>query len=154
MMMSRLFHARIRWQSWLYLMLILFVAVYAAWNQHPLWMTVSFIGLVLVIERIVHTSYRITDTHLIVHTTRFRADTVIPIADIARIDRVRGLRVLGRDFNSALLIVYQSCQGVGQPMRELALMPQNETDFVDYLTKKRQRLERSASEEGDDEDED
>lgn len=152
--MSRLFHARIRWQSWLYLVLILFVAVYAGWHRMPVVMTLAFLGLILVIERIVHTSYRITDTRLVVHTTRFRPDTVVPLASVVRIDRVRGLRLFGRDLNPALLVVYRVETDTEGKTRELAVVPQNETDFVDFFTRKRQRLERPEMDGEEDDDED
>ena len=121
--MTRQFHAKIQVHSWLLLAAMLFVAVYAGWTRNGLILALALLMLVLLIERMIRTTYTVSDTELTIHTSRFARDRVIPLSSILRVERISSIRLFGRSFSSFLLITYGDNQ-------EVAVIPTNEADFI------------------------
>ena len=83
------------------------------------------------IDRMIHTTYTISDTHLIIHTGKFSKDQLIPLENLIRLEKISGIRLFGKSFNSFLLLTYQE-EGIEKSQ---AVIPQNEDDFVKCLQK-------------------
>ncbi len=129
-MSHRLFHARIQVQHWLLLAIVLGVALYSFWYKNGILVAITFLFLVVLIERMIHTTYTLTDEVLRLHTSRFVKDKTIPLGEIERVERISRLRLFGHDFQSFLLITY----GGG---KQVAVTPQNEQDFLSAVERKR-----------------
>ena len=129
--MQRLFHAKIQFQSWVLLIAVLFVFAYSAWHKQPIILLLSLILLIVMIDRMIHTTYTISDTHLIIHTGKFSKDQLIPLENLIRLEKISGIRLFGKSFNSFLLLTYQE-EGIEKSQ---AVIPQNEDDFVKCLQK-------------------
>lgn len=108
---------------------MLFVVVYAGWTRNGLILAIGLLVTALLIDRMIHTTYTVSETELIIHTSRLAKDRVIPLASIHRVERIMGTRIFGRSLSSFLLITY----GDGQ---EIAVIPQNEDDFIKKLRQK------------------
>lgn len=132
--MNRQFHAKIQIQSWILLAAFLFLTVYAAWVRHPIFMAMGFLLMVILVERMIHTLYIVTDTSLRIHTSRFVADREVPLADIRRIDEVSTMRLFGKSLHRFLMVVYADAEG---QERQVAVMPARPAEFVDYIQKRR-----------------
>ena len=133
--MSRLFHAKIQFQSWFLLLAILFVFVYSAWHRQPIFMLITLALLILMIDRMIHTTYTITPTDIIIHTGKFSKDKAIPLQNLLRVEKISGLRLFGHSFNSFLLLTYQE----NGSEKSQAVIPQNFDDFVKCLQKRKQK---------------
>ena len=88
--MQRLFHAKIQFQSWVLLIAVLFVFAYSAWHKQPIILLLSLILLIVMIDRMIHTTYTISDTHLIIHTGKFSKDQLIPLENLIRLEKISG----------------------------------------------------------------
>ena len=132
--MNRQFHAKIQLQSWLLLAAFLFLTGYAAWVKHPVFLCIGLLLMVVLIERMIHTTYTVSSDTLTLHTSRYVRDVVVPLSSIQRIDQVQTLRLFGKALSSYLLVGYADEQG---ETRQVSLMPKNPDDFVDYIQKKR-----------------
>ncbi len=132
--MNRLFHAKIRMQSWLLLLVVLFVTLYAGWHRQGPVLLLGFLLLVLLVERMIHTSYMVTDRVLEIHNGRFSKTRVIPLDRLIRIERVSGLRFFGKSPDSFLMITYGGADG---ERHEVAVIPQHEEEFVRFVEKMR-----------------
>ena len=134
--MQRLFHAKIQFQSWVLLIAVLFVFTYSAWHKQPIILLLSLILLIVMIDRMIHTTYTISDTHLIIHTGKFSKDQLIPLENLIRLEKISGIRLFGKSFNSFLLLTFQvngAERSQALEEKSLAVIPQNEDDFVKCL---------------------
>ena len=140
--MSRIFHAKIQFQSWLLLLAIFFVFGYSAWHKQPIMLMIATVLLIVMIDRMIHTTYTITPTDIIIHTGKFSKDKTIPLQDLLRVEKISGVRLFGHSFNSFLLLTYQ-VNGEEKPQaveeKSLAVIPQNFDDFVKCLQKRKQK---------------
>lgn len=135
--MTRLFHARTPLTHWLLLAVLLLLVVYAGWHRYALIMAAGLLLLVVVVERIIHTSYTLTADMLIVHTSRFARDIHVPIAAIERVERIEGQHILGRALHSCLVVSYTAPDGRSL---HVSLRPQNESDFVIGIQRRREKM--------------
>jgi uncharacterized membrane protein YdbT with pleckstrin-like domain len=128
--MNRIFHARIAWYQY-FLLAVLTVNTVGA-----LWVKAAIVGLLLallllvVIERIIHTTYTITaDNMLIIDVGRFARKRTIPIADITAIERYRSMKFGNFSVTNYLLIHYAKNKFV-------TVMPVKEEEFISLLQQK------------------
>ncbi|MCM1312280.1 MAG: PH domain-containing protein [Bacteroides sp.] len=129
--MNRVFQAKINIGSYILLFLLLLVAVYSMWNVNGILLCVSLLLLVIIIERMIHTTYTVTsDGMLVVNNGRFSRRKEILLGDIQSIERIKGMRICGRSLSSSLLIVCKNGKLV-------QVTPANEDDFVKCVQKRR-----------------
>lgn len=135
LIMNRLFHAKIQKSSWLLLMVLLVLAVFAMWNKSPILMAIAMLLMVVIIERMIHTTYTIDKSgNLIIHKGRFSKDKIISLKDIQRIDRVNSMRIFGKSISTCLFIVCN--EG-----RQIQVIPRLEDEFVECVRKRRLELD-------------
>lgn len=115
---------------------LLSVALYFVWQTTMLTrqgsgilLAIDLLLMVLIVERMIHTTYTITaDKTLVIHRGKLSRTKVIPLDDISRIDRVNRLRIGGKPLQTFLVIVLKS--GV-----EHYITPRNEEDFIQCVIK-------------------
>lgn len=137
-MMNRQFHSKVSPGSYVLLAALLSVAIYFIWQTATLTRPVSGVLLavdlllmVVVVERMIHTTYTITTQgQLIIHRGRFAREVVIALTDIDRIDRINHLRIGSRPLHTALVVVLKDST-------ELYITPLNEEDFIKCIQKRR-----------------
>lgn len=133
--MPRLFHAKIQFQSWILLIAVFIVFAYSAWHKQPIILMLSLMLLIVMIDRMIHTTYTITSTDIIIHTGKFSKDKTIPLQDLLRVEKISGIRLFGKAFNTFLLLTYQA----NGEEKSQAVIPQNEDEFVKCLQKRKQK---------------
>lgn len=130
--MNRIFHARIHFAMYILITLLTIGACLAFWYKMAVYGTVMLLFLIVVIERIIHTTYTITTgNELIVYYGRFMRKRIIPIKSVRRIEKCRHLRLRRHCLLSYLLIVYDN-------EKYISVMPVKEDEFLETLTKARQ----------------
>ena len=86
--MNRIFHARIAWNHCLALLLFTFLVIIGFLNRSGLLALAGMLLLVLLVERLIHTTYTITPQGvLIIDRGRFSRSKTIPLADISAVER-------------------------------------------------------------------
>lgn len=130
--MNRVFPARILPASCLALLLFAYLLVHAFWVKSALLALFCMVVLVLVVERIIHTSYTLTPAgRLVVDRGRFRKQRQIDLADIVQVEQLKA------PLFGALLVshyVLLHCKGG----KTIALTPVREDEFV-LLLRERMR---------------
>ena len=92
-------------------------------------LAIDLLLMVLIVERMIHTTYTITaDKTLVIHRGKLSRTKVIPLDDISRIDRVNRLRIGGKPLQTFLVIVLKSGA-------EHYITPRNEEDFIQCVIK-------------------
>lgn len=129
--MNRLFHAKIGWNSWALLAVVLGITLYSIWEiKNGVLLCALMLFLVIIIERMIHTTYTVTtDNLLVVHTGRFSKDKVIPLSDIKTIQKVETMRIMGRPLRSCIVIEY----GEG---KIISLIPNTPDEFIRVVSKR------------------
>lgn len=129
--MNRLFHARITWYQYLFLILLASQAFIAFWCKLALLGAVVILFLVVVIERIIHTIYTVTsDNQLIIDNGRFTKKKQIPIAEITSISRQHTMKIGRFCVSRYVLIEYSGarCEGI---------ILKKEKEFIDLIEKRK-----------------
>mgnify|MGYP004455041579 FL=1 len=145
--MNRQFHAKVSMRSYVLLAALLSVAISFIWSTEHVarqWigvvLAVVLLIMVVVIERIINTTYTITtEGTLVIHEGRFSKDVVISIGDIDRIDRINRYRIAGRPLLSYLVVVLSDG-------KEYGIMPKNEENFIKCITRKRENVQEDQQE--------
>lgn len=140
--MNRQFHAKISMMNYVLLAALLSVAISFIWSSEyiarqwiGLLLAVVFVVMIIIIEKIINTTYTITsDGKLVVHNGRFSKDIVVPIENIERIDRINRYRIGRKPLLTYLVIVLNDGT-------EHGVMPNNEEDFIKCVKRKRQHLQ-------------
>ncbi len=140
--MNRQFHAKVSMRSYVLLAALLSVAISFIWSTDHIarqWiglvLAVALLLMIIIIERIINTTYTITSGGtLVIHKGRFSKDIVVPIEKIDRIDRINRNRIAGRPLVTYLVIVLRDGT-------EYGVMPKNEEDFIKCITRKRQNIQ-------------
>ncbi|MBQ6964596.1 MAG: PH domain-containing protein [Bacteroidaceae bacterium] len=140
--MNRQFHSKVSFSNYVLLAALLSVAIYFVWNTEALTRPVSgiliaaiLLIMVILIERMIHTTYTIrTDRTLVIHRGRFAKEVVIPLDEIAHIDRINHLRIGGRALRTSLVLVLRN-------NTEHYITPINEEDFIQCIIQKRKKTE-------------
>lgn len=129
--MDKIFHARIHFSMYLFLVLLTAGTYLSFWHHMGVCAAITLVLLVVVVERIIHTTYTLTgDGRLIVSYGRFSRPRVIPLESLRRIERCRRMRIAGKSLYSYLLLVY------GEE-KHVAVMPVKEEEFIAEVTRRR-----------------
>ena len=133
-MINRTFHYRVSFLNYAAIIVVAVAALCAFWQRSAANAVVGLalmIAVVLMVERIVHTTYTLTaDGRLRVSKGRFSRRVEIRLADIVSVETVHG-RLLPVRY---LLVRY----GAGH---ELAVQPANEEAFIEEIRKRQKALE-------------
>lgn len=125
--MNRIFHARIGIWQYIFLAMIAFLTVFLLWDQYALPAAIGMIWLIILIEKLIHTTYTITpDGKLMLYFGRFSRKREILIKDIVSVERGSSMQV-GRF--ALLRYVLVKC-GNG---KHVALLPVKEGEFIRLL---------------------
>lgn len=146
--MNRQFHAKIPMMNYVLLAALLSVAISFIWSSEyiarqwiGLLLAVVLVIMIIVIEKIINTTYTITsDGMLVIHEGKFSKDVVVPIENIERVDRINRYRMGGKPLLTYLVIVVNDGT-------EHGVMPKNEEDFIKCI--KRKRLQLNETEDAD-----
>ena len=126
--MNRIFHVKIAGGTYLFLILLTAVMVFAFWCMKAMIGLVVALGLIITIERIIHSTYTLTaDGKLVVYYGRFYKGKTIPLTDITDVELKRS----SSRFTNALKNL-------------LSLVPVKPEEFINALVK---RLEHRIEEE-------
>ena len=129
--MNRVFQAKINIGNYILLILLLLMAIHSMWCVNGILLCLSLLLLVVIIERMIHTTYTITtDGMLIINNGRFSRRKEVPLSDINSIERIRGMRIGGKTISTSLLI---TCKNG----KIFQVSPRNEDDFVKCVQKRR-----------------
>ena len=89
-MMNRIFHVKIAGGTYFLLILLTAVMVFAFWCMKAMIGLVVALGLIIIIERIIHSTYTLTaDGKLVVYYGRFYKGKTIPLIDITDVELKR-----------------------------------------------------------------
>lgn len=129
--MNRIFHARIAWYQYLFI-IVLGVNVFGAlWTKHILLATILALMLVVIIEQVIHTSYTVTSEGLLeLSGGRFTKKKVIPIQQILSVKRHSSMKFGRFSVTRYILIEYDV------PHKYVSVMPANEQEFIDLIEKR------------------
>lgn len=129
--MNRIFHARIAVGQYLFLILIGLLAVYMLWNKLPLPAALFMLWLVVIIGKLIHTTYTVTsDGKLVLFFGRFSRSKEIPLKDVTSVERASSMQVGRFAVMRYVLVKY----GKG---RCVALFPVKEAEFIRLLEERR-----------------
>lgn len=127
--MDRIFHVRTPYTQIAFLILLSILSFYFLWIRSGILAAVVMILLIIVIERIINSSYTITrEGQLIVSKGRFSKKQIIAITEITEIRKCRSMNFGKFHLEEYLLIKYP-------PNKHMALMPTREEDFLNELAK-------------------
>lgn len=126
--MNRVFHARIAVGQYLFLVLIGILAVYMLWSKHPLPAALFMLGLVVSIEKLIHTIYTVTsDGKLVLFFGRFSRGKEILLKDIISVERANSMRIGDFAVMRYVLVKY------GKHGKYVVLLPVKEVEFIGLL---------------------
>ncbi|MBP1612830.1 MAG: hypothetical protein H6Q13_278 [Bacteroidetes bacterium] len=127
--MNRIFHARIIWYQYIYLLLLALVTLFLIWEKHALPALLFALLMVMLIEKIVHTTYTVTsDGELILYFGRFSKKRKIAIADILSVEKANSMQLGGFSITNYVLIRYGY-------KKYVAVLPLHEQEFIALLKK-------------------
>ena len=106
--------------------MLLIVCVYSIWIKTGLLIAVSLILTLLVIERSIHTEYRVSRDSLVVHRGRLSKDVVIPMSDIRSMVKTCRFKAGGRMFSPYIIVEYGN-------MKNIAVFPDNIDGFISVV---------------------
>lgn len=133
--MVRTFQAKAGFHVWLLVALVAVLTFISLWYKNAI---IGFAGLILlslIVERIIHTTYTLTDDgHLIIHKGHFTRDLMIALKDITTIEGCRSFNIFGCHLLEYLLIHY------GTSNSTTSVMPVTPDEFLECLEKKRRLL--------------
>ena len=122
--MNRIFHARIAMGQYLFLILIGILAVYMLWYKSPFLAAIFMLWLVVIIEKLIHTTYTVTpDGKLVLSFGRFSRSKEILMKDITSVERASSVM-------RYVLVKY----GEGKCV---VLLPVKEEEFIRLLEERR-----------------
>lgn len=129
--MNRIFHARIAMGQYLFLILIGSLTVYMLWNRLPLPAALFMLWLVVIIEKLIHTTYTVTpDGKLVLFFGRFSRGKEILLKDITSVERASSMQVGRFALMRYVLVKY----GGGKCA---VLLPVKEEEFIRLLEERR-----------------
>ncbi len=123
MIPTRTFHARIQAGNWILIFMLLIVSVYFIWIKVGVLIAVSLILSILVIERSIHTEYRISRDSLVVHRGRLSKDIVVPMSDIRSLTKTYRLKIGDRMFSPYVIVEYGN-------RKTVVVFPDNINGFI------------------------
>ncbi|MCD8167269.1 MAG: PH domain-containing protein [Bacteroides sp.] len=124
--MDRIFHARIAWYNYMYLIILGGTLFFLLWEKHSIPAVLLSIPLIILIERIIHTTYTVTaDNRLVTFYGRFSRKRTIPIELVRSIHTTRTFTIGNFSMARYLLIKYQG--------GFISLVPVKEEEFIALL---------------------
>ncbi|MDR0746065.1 MAG: PH domain-containing protein [Mediterranea sp.] len=122
--MNRIFHVRIAWYQYLYLIVLGGLSFFLLWEKNIISATCCMVLLVFLIERFLHTTYTFTtDGKLIISPGRFSGSKVIRLKDITSVEMRRSVSILGFSLLHYVMIGYGADRYVSLfPLKELEFM--------------------------------
>ncbi|WP_321519606.1 PH domain-containing protein [uncultured Bacteroides sp.] len=124
--MNRIYHARIVWYHYLYIILLLAMLVVIFMGRNFIFGGLYILFLVYMIDKIIYTVYTVTPDHtLIISKGRFSRKKVIPIDEIALIDEMFMLKIAGIAVTKFILIKHDN--------RYYSLLPDRQTELLELL---------------------
>lgn len=131
--MKKTFRLRVRPQGVAMAVVLTGLVVYALWQRSGFVLFIAAALLVLVLDGLMHGACVVDEASLRVHTHRFRADTVVPLEEVAAVEQWRGCAVVHRHS--------------GKP---LVLCPSDREGFCAWMEKRMQAIGPDNDEEDDD----
>ena len=128
MIPTRTFQAKIRIGNWILIFMLLIVSVYFIWVKSGIFIAVSLLLLLLVIERSIHTEYRLTEDAFVLHRGRLSKDIVIPWSEVDAIQHFPH-----NIFFGAYEVYYTIIWYSGD--KNLSVFPNNEDLFYEQFNK-------------------
>ncbi len=127
--MDRIYHARVVWYHYIYLFLLLAMAIFFLCEKQFILGMIFMVWLIYVLEKILHTFYTITpDRTLVISQGWFIKKKIIKIDEITSIDETFMLKVSGLAVTRFLLLKHKN--------RYYSLLPDKEVELLELLTKK------------------
>lgn len=126
--MNRIFHARITWSDILFVLIAAGVTFWAFWIKQVLVAVFFLLMLVVVIERLIHTTFTLTANSLVLSYGRFNKGKTIFYNEITKVEPFKGLLIHG-------VVVHYG------EKRFVALRPQKEEEFIREVEKLRMNIE-------------
>ena len=129
--MNRIFHARIAMGQYLFLILIGSLTVYMLWNKLPLPAALFMLWLVVIIEKLIHTTYTVTpDGKLKLYFGRFSRSKEILLKDVISVERASSMQIGRFAVMRYVLVKY----GAGKCE---VLFPVKEEEFIRLMEERR-----------------
>lgn len=126
--MNRIFHARITWYQYLFLIILGVNAFVGLWCKYIILAVIVMLLLIVLIEQIIHTTYTITtDGKLIIDRGRFTRQRVIPINEIVSVRKVHSMKFGSFSVTEYVLIEYGT-------EKYASVLPVKEDEFLRSLT--------------------
>ncbi len=134
--MNRTFQAKSGFYAWLLVALTAIVAFLSLWYKNPFVAIIALVLLGIIVERIIHTVYILTeDGFLVIYKGRFAKEQRIAIKEISSVEGCRSFNIGRYHMLEYLLIHY------GNNNETVSLMPLLPDEFLKYLEKKRRTIE-------------
>jgi len=127
--MDRIFHARVTFVNYVALFLIGGMTLWALWDKHVLIALALVLLLIVCIEKLIHTTYTLTDDKMVLYYGRFIKSKEVPLAEVKQI---RGYKSM---LNHGVLIDYSENKFV-------LLQPVKEEEFVQILMKRTKQTDK------------
>lgn len=125
--MNRIFHARVLFAHCLFLFLLTSLLLFAFLEQLGIVTLGLMLLMVLVVERLIHTTYTFTpEGTLKLYYGRFTRSKTVRVRDILSVEKVSSMRI-GR-FALVRYVLLTLEQG-----EYVALIPRQEEAFIEYL---------------------
>ena len=126
--MDRIFHARITFGQYLFLLLVTGMTFWSLWEKQ-IWLAIVFAALLIVsIEKLIHTTYTLTaDGNLVLYYGRFMKGKTIPLTKITAVERAHSMNLFGFKLMRCVLVHYAN--------KTEAIMPVKEEEFITKVTK-------------------
>ena len=128
---TRTYRARLQITNWILIILLSALTVYLIWEGNGLLIAASLLFLLIVIERSIHTEYKLSKDELTISNGKLSRTVVIPVNQIKRIERIRRVRIGHKALITYLVIVYGD-------EKTVSVIPQHEDDFINQLMKIKQ----------------
>ncbi len=123
--MNQIFHIRINWQHYLYLILLTTSAFFCLWHKTVIPAVIFLILIIVIIERILNTVYTITVSGTIVlHYGRFSPQQILFISEIEKIEKVEKMRIGSHALHSYLLVQLKNNPS------NVSVIPIKEKEFI------------------------
>ena len=131
--MNRVFHSKITWYNYFYLLVLSGTTIALLWEKHIIMGAILMLLLIVLIERIIHTAYTVTtDGMLVLSYGRFSKERSVPISLITQIERIKTLKVGKLYLTKYLFIIYDG--------GFVAVTPVKEDEMIEYLIKKNSEI--------------
>lgn len=131
--MNRIFHTRITWYQYLFLILLGLLAFYLLWTKTIIIAALCMLLIVFGIERFIHTTYTITPQgELILYKGRFSRPKTILTKDIVSVDK-RYIMKIGAFYATSYLLI------CSVDNKYTPVWPVKEREFIEAIEKQQQK---------------